>query len=445
MNLAVLGINFKSAPVELRETLAFGPEETPAALRGMAERLPGAERVLLSTCNRTELYAAGTEEPPDREALLAALLTGRRLAPSDVAADHVYYKTGIQAAEHLVAVASSLDSMVVGETEVLGQVKRAYTLAQEAGACGRTMQTLFPLAFQTAKRVHAETDIGRGRVSVSSIAVEFAEKVFENLAEKTIMIVGAGETAELALKSLVERGATQVLVLNRSFHRGEALAAQYGGKALQFDVLGDYLPKTDIVISSTGAPHCVVRAEAVAQAVRERHGRPMLLIDIAVPRDIEPAAGRLPNVYLYDIDDLQRVADGNLARRQKAIDQAWGIIREGLVEMAVAAEGDDFRGLMRQFDLQARAVRDAALQRAFSKEALASLPEAAREEIAAVVQKTINKMLAAPRASLHRAARNGQWREYARVARDLFGLESDVHQQQERKEAGPGEGGVSNQ
>jgi glutamyl-tRNA reductase len=423
MNLSVLGINFRTAPIALRETLAFSPEATPAALASMRPLLEGVEFVLVSTCNRTELYVADTNELPDKATLIAALTSVNTTDPVADLAAHFYMKTGLDAAEHLLAVGASLDSMVVGETEILGQVKRAYMLAHEAETSGRIIQTLFPLAFQSAKRVHTETDICRGRVSVSSIAVEFAEKVFEELSEKTVMIVGAGATAELALKSLVDRGVTRVLVLNRSFHRGEALARKYGGKALRMDVLADYLPKADMVISSTGAPHCVIHADAVAHAVRSRHGRPMLLVDIAVPRDIETAVGRIDNVYLYDIDDLQRVSDANIARRQEAIDQAWVIVKEGMSEVAAALEGDDFRSLMKQFNVHADAVRDAMLKRALSKEQLASLPEACRDEITIAIQKTINKMLAAPRAALHKASRNGQWQDYAKVARDLFGLD----------------------
>ncbi len=429
MNLSVLGINFRSAPIELRETLAFSPDVTPDVLMAMRPSLKGLELVLLSTCNRTELYVADTEELPDKETLIAALTRGKTSGSISELSEHFYLKTGLAAAEHLLAVAASLDSMVVGETEILGQVKRAYMLAHEAETSGRIVQTLFPLAFQAAKRVHTETEICRGRVSVSSIAVEFAEKVFEELSEKTVMVVGAGETAELALKSLVDRGVTKVLVLNRSFHRGEKLAREYGGRAVQFDLLADYLPTADMVISSTGAPHCIIHSDVVAQAVRSRHGRPMLLIDIAVPRDIEPSAGQVDNVYLYDIDDLQRVADGNMARRQQAIDQAWVIVKEGMGEVAEAFEGDDFRGLMKQVNIHADAVREAMLRRAFSKEKLAALPDDCREEIETVVQKTINKMLAAPRAALHKASRNGQWQDYATVARDLFGLDNDEEEE----------------
>lgn len=424
MKLTVLGINFRTAPIELRESVSFHPAAVPAALERIGTRLPGAERALLSTCNRTELYVAGLEAV-EKDALIPLLTGNDETAHTAAVSEHFYLASGIKATEHLFAVASSLDSMVVGETEVLGQVKQAYTLALQARATGTIMQSVFPMAFRCAKRVHTETEICRGRVSVSSIAVDFAEKVFEELAEKTIMIVGAGETAELALKSLVDRGATEVLVLNRSLDTAQALAGRYGGKALPLDDLADHLPAADIVISSTGAPHCVIRADTVREAVRARRGNPMLLIDIAMPRDIEAAARHVQNVYLYHLDDLQRVADENLARRGEAVDQAWCIVREEMAEVVATFEGSDLRTLMRQFDEQAQAIRDTALERAFAREAMAELPEPARREVEILVQKTINKMLAAPRAALHKASRNGQWHEYAAVVRDLFALNKE--------------------
>jgi glutamyl-tRNA reductase len=422
MNLALLGINFRSAPIELREKVSWNPDKIPATLQRIRARRPSAELVLVSTCNRTELYVADSDGAPQKDDLIADLLDGLDIPPIEQLASHFYFESGMEAAQHLVAVSSSLESMVVGETEILGQVKRAYMIAEQEELVGKTLRTVFPEAFRIAKRVHSETDISRGRVSVSSIAVEFADKVFESLSEKTVMIVGAGETAELALKSLVGKGVTEVLVLNRSFHKGIALASQCGGRAIQFDSLADYLARTDIVISSTGAPHCVIHTEAVRAAVKARRGRPILLIDIAVPRDIEASAGDLDNVYLYHIDDLQKVADGNLSKRQAAIDAAWAILKQGTTELTEAFEGADFRTLMQQFDRQAQAIKAAALERSFAKAKMAALPEACREEVDAVVQATINKLLAEPRNALRRAAKNGQWQAYSEVARDLFGF-----------------------
>jgi glutamyl-tRNA reductase len=423
MTTAVIGISFRTAPIELREQAAFRSDDVPAALQRLRAAFPGAELVLVSTCNRTELYTAGIDADAHKRQLVAALLkedAGVLCADTE---QHFYVKRDLEAAEHLLAVASSLDAMVVGETEILGQVKQALLLAEEAQTTGKVLQPLFQNAFRAAKRVHSETDICRGRVSVSSLAVEFAEKVFEDLSAKTVMIVGAGETAELALKSLMDRGARDVMVLNRSAERGQALAARCGGRAIQFDLLDDYLPRADIVVSSTSAPHLVIHAASVQRAIAIRHGRPMLLVDIAVPRDIDPAAGQIKDVYLYSIDDLQRIAESNLAKRRAAVDQAWKIVREGTAEVAALYEGGGLRTLLQKFDVHGREICETALQRALAKEKLASLPEPSREEIRALAQKIVNKMLAEPREALKRAARNGEWEQYARVVNDLFGFD----------------------
>jgi len=334
MNFLVVGINFRTAPIALRERVTFAPQAVPTALRRIRDAFPDIAAVLLSTCNRTELYTAGLRPERYRERLIQLLLEDAAAAECDEIAQHFYFKSDIGAAGHLFAVASGLDSMVVGETEILGQVKRAYAFAEEVQTVGPLLTALFQRALKAAKLVQSGTEIGRGRVSVSSIAVEFARKVFEDLGSKTVMIVGAGETAELALKSLIDRGTPDVLVLNRSLERGRALAARYGGQALPFERLEEHLPRVDIVISSTGAPHVVIRAQAVRHAMETRRGRPVMLIDIAVPRDIDPSAGAIRNVYLYDIDDLQRVADENMARRQEAARHAWHIVKEATAEAA---------------------------------------------------------------------------------------------------------------
>ena len=422
MTVAVLGISIHTAPVELRELASVRSVDVPAALQRVRAEFPESELVLVSTCNRTELYTAGIDVVAAKRRLIRLLLKSESESRAAELERYFYVKRDLEAAEHLLAVASSLDALVVGETEILGQVKQALALAEEAQMTGKTIHPLFQNAFKTAKRVHSETDVCRGRVSVSSLAVEFAEKVFEDLSSKTVMIVGAGETAELALKSLMDRGARDVLVLNRSLERGQALAERCGGRAIPFDLLDDYLAKADIVISSTSAPHLVIQAAAVQRASDLRRGRPMLMVDIAVPRDIDPAAVHVRNVYIYSIDDLQRMAAENLAKRQGAVEKAWQIVRQGTAELAALFEGSALRELLRRFDEHGRAVWETAVQRALAKEKLATLPGPCQEEIRTLARKIVNKMLAEPREALKRAARSGEWDEYARVANDLFGF-----------------------
>jgi glutamyl-tRNA reductase len=425
MNVAVIGISYHTAPVEVRERASIRPSEVPAILQRIRAQFPGAELVLVSTCNRTELYTAGIDVNADKHRLFQILLKGDEHFRADELENHFYVKSDLDAAEHMLAVASSLDAMVVGESEILGQVKQALGIADEAGMMGKVLQSLFQRAFKTAKRVHSETDICRGRVSVSSLAVEFAEKVFDDLSTKTVMIVGAGETAELALKSLMDRGARDVLVLNRSHGRGQDLAERCGGRAIQFDLLEDYLARADIVISSTSAPHLVIHAAAVQRAIDIRRGKPMLMVDIAVPRDIDPAAAHIKNVYVYSIDDLQLIAAENIAKRREAVEQAWIIVRQGLTEISEHFEGGGLREVLRKFDEHGREICEAALKRSLAKERLAGLPEPSREEIREMARKIVAKLLAEPREALKRAAKKGELDSYVRVVNDLFGFDRE--------------------
>ncbi len=423
MNVAVIGISYHTASVEVRERVSVRAGDVMALLQRIRDQFHGAELVLVSTCNRTELYTAGIDVSAAKHRLFQLLLKGDEQFHADELEQHFYVKNDLDAAEHILAVASSLDAMVVGESEILGQVKQAFGVADEAGMTGKVLQPLFQLAFKTAKRVHTETDICRGRVSVSSLAVEFAEKVFDDLRSKTVMLVGAGETAELALKSLMDRGAKDVLVLNRSHGRGQDLAARCGGRAIQFDLLEDYLARADIVISSTSAPHLVIHAAAVQRAIDTRRGKPMLMVDIAVPRDIDPAAALIKNVYVYSIDDLQLIAAENIAKRREAVEQAWVIVRQGLAEIAEHFEGGSLREVLRKFDEHGREVCESALKRALAKERLAGLPEPSREEIREMARKIVGKMLAEPREALKRAAKTGELDKYVQVVNDLFGFE----------------------
>jgi glutamyl-tRNA reductase len=423
MNLAVLGINFKSAPLEIREKASLNAQGVRAALDRLSSAFPGSELVLLSTCNRTELYLSDVDAEAHKADLVRALTKSAGTDSAGGIEQHFYVKADLDAARHLLAVASSLDSMVVGETEILGQVKQAFAQAAGVRAPGRCLSPVFEHAFRCAKRVHTETDVCRGRVSVSSLAVEFAEKVFEDLRSKTVMIVGAGETAELALRSLVERGVHDVLVLNRSLDRGQALADRHGGRAIPFELLDDYLSHADIVISSTSAPHVVIQVASVRRAMAARRGKPVLLIDIAVPRNIDAAVGELKDAYLYHIDDLQRLAAENLARRQEGVQKAWRIVDEVAAELVDVFKVRGVGTIMQRLDDHGRAVWESVLTRGLAREEMAALPEPCKAEIRTLAQRIVNKMLAAPREALRQAARNGQWEEYAKVATHLFGLD----------------------
>ena len=270
------------------------------------------------------------------------------------------------------------------------------------------------------------------RCHLSRLAViKDAEKVFENISSQTVMVVGAGETSELTVKNLVEKGVTNLLVLNRSRERAEAVAERYGGKAIQFDRLEEFLPQADIVISSTHAPHCVIGADTVHTAMDTRRGNPMLFIDIAVPRDIDALVGDLPNVYLYDIDDLSKVAEESLARRQAAVEAAWHVVREETGKLARLLESVSIESVMRGLSDYGRSVEELEIERAFGSEAFASLSEESRDEIRALVHRVADRALARPRNALNRARKNGAWETCAKAVKDLFDLHEEKHDGQD--------------
>ena len=325
MGFLLIGLNHKTAPVDLRERLAFADAEIPAALAELVDREAITEVLIVSTCNRVEILAAGSEPEAGRDRLIAYLGAARRIDRPSLE-EHVYTRYDRDAVHHLFRVASSLDSMVVGEPQILGQVREAYRIGVDAGTVGRNLTSLVQSAFAAAKRVRSETAIGANAVSVSYVAVELGRKIFGSLKEKTSLLVGAGEMAELAAQHLVEAGETHLLVTNRTPERAEELARRFGAEAVPFDDLGRRLVDADIVLCSTGSDSYVVSRDAVAAALEERRNRPFCLIDISVPRQIDPAAGDLANVYLFDIDDLERVADSNLREREREATVAESIV-----------------------------------------------------------------------------------------------------------------------
>ena len=423
MKLSMTGINFNTAPIEVREKVSFSEPKVPDALEKMLASMPGTEIALLSTCNRTELYVASSDTEYTTEALANALLSsGDTLQPEEI--ENCFYgKTGMDAAEHLITVSSSLESMVVGETEILGQVKQAYMLAIEKQPDCKMLHNLFQHALKSAKRVHTDTDISRGRVSVSSIAVDFTKKIFDRLSDKTAMIVGAGETGESTLTRLVEKGVKSVLVVNRSVEKAQALAEKHGGRAIPFDLLDEFLPQADIVISCTSAPHCVITADNVQRAVKERHDVPMLFIDIAVPRDIEDAVGDIEDAYLYNIDDLQKIAEENVSKRSSAIKKAKVIVKEEAGDLRSLFGELQSASLTKQIDECAARIRTAEVQRFFDKSSLSDLPEKDREEVSRLVHQVVSSILADPKKALKKAEQNGHWDDYCTIVKDLFRLE----------------------
>lgn len=328
------GVSHQTASVEERERLALNVKERTACLDRMQMLLPGAEVVVLSTCNRVEFHvAAATELHPLRNALRTILSELGK--PGDVWGRHEVVFEGSEAVRHVFSVASGLQSMVVGETEILGQIKDAYEEARLHGATGRYLNRLFQTAFAAAKDARTHTSISRGSVSVGSVAVELAERIFGQLEETRVMILGAGDTSERVLRTLAAKKVKSVMVSNRSFNRAVALAESVGGEAHHWESWNALLPEMDIIISSTAAPHHVLKREDLESCMESRGWAPLFLIDLAVPRDIDPGAALIESVYLYDIDDLQSIAQANLKEREVEVSRCRQLLRKH--EMALDA------------------------------------------------------------------------------------------------------------
>ena len=335
MELICVGLNHRTAPVEVRERFAVSEPKLGEAAGGLRELEALAAGVVISTCNRTEYYALATDRDVGLEVLREHF---RAQAGTVLGSEHLYERAEEEVSRHLCRVVSGMDSMVLGETEVFGQVKRAYQAALEAGHTSGHLNKLFQRAFTVGKRVRTSTGIQVGQTSVGSVAVDLAEKIFGHLRDSRVMVIGAGEMSRITAQSLLSRGAHSIFVANRSYDKAEALAKELNGQAVRFDDWQIVLQEVDVVISSTGAPRAIVDRKHVEMVRRKRKYRPLFMIDIAVPRDIDPAVGGIDEVYLYDIDTLEQIANEGRDRREEQIKECDQIIEEQLMKMGVIAK-----------------------------------------------------------------------------------------------------------
>lgn len=419
MNIIVVGLSHHSSPVELREKLAFDSSRIEEPLRELLSLPAIAEGIIVSTCNRVEVYAV-TRDIAAGIAQIRRFLAEYHALPFDVVEPHLYGYHGEQAIRHVFRVASSLDSMVVGEPQVLGQIKAAYSYAAEYKASGLILNRFLHKAFSVAKRIRTETRIATAAVSISFAAVELAKKIFGDLSDKAVLLIGAGEMGELAAKHFVSAGVSDVLVANRTLARGERLAEEFGGHAVRFDDLIDHLHKADIVLSSTGASHYIIGPKAVAEVLRRRKLRPMFFIDIAVPRDIDPEVNELENIYLYNTDDLQGVVENNLEQRRGEAQKA---------EEIVAGEIGQFAAWLASLEVVPTivALRDRfdEVRRTELAKSLASWKDLAPEEqrrLESLTTAIINKLLHAPINVLKMPGQGNRTDLYLDALRSLFNL-----------------------
>jgi len=335
MSVVVIGLSHRSAPVALRERFAFADQKIPDALQALRASGIASEAAILSTCNRVEIYTVTTLAPDAAIAELKKFLVAHH-AFEGALNDEVYALAEPHSLHHLFKVAAGLDSMVIGETEIFGQLKQAYELAFAHKHTGARLNKAFQRAFNVAKHIRTETNIQRGSVSVMSAAVELAEKIFTSLSEHEVLVIGAGETSEKTARALQSRGVTKITVTNRSPERAEALAKELGGRAVPFDQWPEEFERIDIAISSTAAPHHILDRAKLEPLMKRRKHRPLLLIDIAVPRDIDPAVNALENVYLYNVDDLQSIAAEYLKLRHEEVARCEKIIAEKVASLLEA-------------------------------------------------------------------------------------------------------------
>jgi len=424
MPVAVVGASHRTAPIELRERLTFGRTEVPAALAGVSAET-GSEAVLLTTCNRTEFYLSGADDAGIEHALRAL---AHRIGEDPAAASRwLYVRRDREAATHLFRVAAGLDSMIVGEPQIQGQVREAYAAARQVAGhtgpvVGPALNRLFQNALNVGGRVRSETGLGIGAASVSSAAVELAKKIFGSLKGRRALVLGAGEMSEVTLECLRGEGVRTAVVANRTYERARELAGKWGGTAIHWEEFGASLPEVDIVICSTAAPHPVLTLERFRAALPRGARRPLCIIDIAIPRDVEIAVGDQENVFLYNIDDLQQIVDASLDRRRAQLPAAERIVAEGV---------EDFWGWYASLAVvpTIRALRDHG-ERVRAREterALARLDHLSPDDRAAVdalTKQILNKLLHAPTTRLREAAGNGRGTGVLDTVRYLFELEN---------------------
>ena len=420
MHIISIGLNHTAAPVHLRERLAFNDEQIRYALSRFScgpHESTLNELVIVSTCNRVELYAAA-----DHMAYvdLETFLSSARGVPVEEFRDYLYHVADLDAVSHLFDVAAGLDSLVMGEPQVLGQVTRALELARSQNATGATLNRLFQAAIHAGKRARAETAISRNPASVSSLAASVAEKTLGHIETARVVVLGAGEMAELTVEVLRKRGVQKILVINRTLERARALAQRWGAEYATFEFLREALLKADILISSTGAPHIVVDAKLVGTVMQARQVRPLVLIDIAVPRDIDPAAADIPHVKLFDIDALSSALEDALTRRMDQIPLVKQILQEELLDFELYLRSIDMLPIIADIHQQAESIRAAELEKTLRR--LPHLTEVERMRVEALTQAIVKKILDQPTRRLRAEAASCRAPEYAALARTLFNV-----------------------
>jgi glutamyl-tRNA reductase len=421
--LLVIGVSHKTAPVELRERVALPEGRAVSVLRELVSSEHIHEAVALSTCNRTELYMVVADDVEAETAALGILARQADIRPTELVG-HLYSLRAEEAARHLFRVTAGLDSMIIGEAEVQGQVKRAYELALVEGATGPILNRLFRGALAAGKRARTETRIGERGMSISSVAVELAQRTLGDLAKRRVLVIGAGETSELTARALAARGVETVFIANRRYDRAIGLAQRFGGVAVRFDDLPEQLEQADIVVSGTNSPHHIVERDELTQVMEAREGRPLLLIDIAVPRDIDPVCRELGGVSLHDVDDVQGIVERNVSGREaeaasaeRILDAELGRFERWLASLEVLPTVASLRERAEEITERVLTENEARWE---------SLSDADRARLRTMAKAIVNRILHEPTLRLKRSAEEEDSYVYVHALRQLFGLDAET-------------------
>jgi glutamyl-tRNA reductase len=430
MRLYAVGLSHRTAPVELRECVDFARGGLEQALTALAARGIGREMVVLSTCNRAEIYAVGdTDATVER---VSRFFSEYHSLPHDEMASHLYVRSGAEAARHLFRVAAGLDSLVVGEPQILGQVKAAYSAAHEGRFTAALMNRLFHSAFSAGKRVRSETGLGEGAVSVSYAAIALAKKIFGDLKGRSVLILGAGEMAKLTGVHLQAQHVKQITIASRTLQTAQSLATHLGGTAVAWDALDAALHASDIVVTATGASDPVLTRARIDEAMRRRRGRALFIIDIALPRDVEASAGDLDQVFLYNIDDLRAIVQENLTRRTAELSRADAIVDEEVGKFVAWMQSREIVPTVVALRQRFESIRQAELARLESK--LTGLPPEARSRVDEVTRLIVEKLLLTPTEQLKSVSDEAMIVAYADALNRLFSLPSDKDNAERDKE-----------
>jgi len=419
-DLVLIGLSHKTAPVEVRECIAFSLDETSDALDALKTQPSIEEVALLSTCNRVEIVLIAKQKT---EAIKATkeFISKYKKVESERFEDSLYIYDGDDAAKHLFRVASSLDSMMVGEPQILGQIKDAYRLANQKKTTGVVLNRLLQRSFSVAKRVRSETGIGDRAVSISYAAIELGRKIFGSLASKKVLLIGAGEMAELAVEHLIRHKVGNICVANRTFERGVELARQFNGDPIRFDEIEGALEQVDIIISSTGADEFIIRPNMVKPVMRKRRNQPIFFIDIAVPRDIDPAVNRIDNVYVYDIDDLKSVIDENIEDRNKKALKGERIVDEAVIRFREWHDGLDVVPTIVALRNKMNAIAEIEIEKTLH--GMSNPSEKDREALIRMKNVMLKKLLHDPTMFLKTSGRQKNLPTYLDITRKLFKLD----------------------